>query len=344
MQRFRRGDTAATTGQGAAARWARWRVPAGLTTTLAATSLATALAVPLGTALATPASAAAPPPAPNVTPGAVASDASHQYLFYTAADGSVWAENVTHGQSTPTAVGGHLVSAPAPIFPGGALGVFGQGTDNQLWINSCDLFLYGCGNWLPLGGQITSKPGGVNRGSAGYSAYARGTDGAVWARDYYTSSRGWGPWHSLGGHVLAGTGPAASYLNGSTYVMVVGTDHQLWIEQVGVTGFVPAGGRTNASPALAAAPGANGQPAALVGFATGTNGAAYYHRFNSASPGWHWMNGMFTSGLAAADATAGAIPTIYTFGQGLNGQIYKDTTTWASYPPGGVGTWVQVTG
>ena len=341
MQRFRRSGKAVA-GDGEVARRRRRRVPAGLTT-LAAVSLAAALAVPLGTALAAPASAAAPPPAPGVTPGAVASDSSHVYLFYTAADGSVWAENVTSGETTPTAAGGHLVSAPAPFFPGGSLGVFGQGTDNQLWDNSCDLFLYGCGSWLPRGGQITSKPGAVNRGNTGYSAYARGTDGAVWARDYGTGSRNWGPWHSLGGQVLPGTGPVASYLNGSTYLMVVGTDYQLYIEQLGVTGFVPAGGRTTASPALAAAPGTAGQPAALVGFAEGTNGVGYYHRFNSSSPGWHSMGGMFTSGLASADAVQGAVPTTYTFGLGADGQVYEMTATWASYPPG-LGSWVRVTG
>ena len=342
MQRFRRGGTAAA-GDGVAARRGRRRVPARLTTTLAAASLAAALAMPLGTALAAPASAAAPPPAPGVTPGAVASDLSHQYLSYTAADGSVWAENVANGKTTPTAIGGRLVSAPSPAIPGIYLAVFGQGTDNQLWENGCNLNLsYGCGGWLPLGGQITSKPGAVSPGSASYSVYARGTDGAVWARDF-TNYSGLGPWHSLGGQVLAGTGPTAAYLNGSTYVMVVGTDHQLWIQQVGVTGFVPAGGQTNASPALAALPATSSQPAALVGFALGTNGDAYYHRFNSASPGWHWMNGTFTSGMAASEAVQKSTPATNTCALGMDGRIYEMTAFWNAYPPG-LTVWAPVTG
>ena len=343
MQRFRPDDNVISEAGGTTAERGRRRVPGGLTTALAAVSLATALAVPLGTAAATAASAASPPPpAAGVTPGAVASDASHQYLFYTAGDGSVWAQNVASGGTTPLAVGGNLVSAPSPVIPSGVLFVFGQGTDNQLWSNSCDLSLNGCGSWVSLGGQITSKPGAVSPGSASYSVYARGTDGAVWARDY-TNYSGLGPWHSLGGQVLAGTGPTAAYLNGSTYVMTVGTDHQLYIEQVGVTGFVPAGGQTNASPALTAVPAANGQPAALVGFARGTDGHGYYHRFASSSPGWQFMNGTFSSGLAAAEAVQPGIPTTYTFGLGQVPQVFEQTATWATYPPGGIGTWVPVT-
>ena len=307
--------------------------------------MALPLAATLATTFAGAASAAPPPPpATSVAPGAVAA-VNSRYLFYTAGDGSVWAENVTSGATTPTAAGGHIVSAPSPIYPGGSLLVFGQGTDNQLWWNSCDLSLSGCGSWLPLGGSLSSKPGAVYRGpnAADYSVYVRGTDGAVWGRD--RGSSGWGSWYSLGGQVLPGTGPTAAYLNGSTYVMVVGTDQQLYIQQVGVTGFVPAGGQTNVSPALTAVPGTNGQPAALVGFArgTGTDGAGYYHRFNSASPGWHSMAGAFISGLGATEATQAAIPTTYTFGQGLNSQIFEMVASWASYPPG-LGTWVPVAG
>jgi hypothetical protein len=312
---------------------------------LAAASLGAALAVPLGTALATAASAAPPPPAPGVTPGAVVA-AGEVDLVYTATGGSAWLENVTNGQSTPAPVGGHLVSGPSAIFPGGSSNrtFFGQGTDNQLWWDSCDPgSAAGCGSWQALGGAITSKPGAVFRGpgTSDYSVYARGTDGTVWARDH--SSSGWGPWHSIGGQVLAGTGPSAAYLDGSTYVMAAGTDNQLYIEQVGVTGFDPAGGATTASPALTAVPGTAGQPDALVGFARGTDNSGYYHRFASSSPGWRFMNGMFSSGLGAAEQVKAAIPTTYTFGLGQYPQAFEMTATWAAYPPGGVGTWVPVT-
>ena len=143
-------------------------------------------------------------------------------------------KNLTTGQFTPA--GGHLVGAPSAMADGPGVLVFGRGTDNQLWVNSCNLSKL-CGTWSPLGGTLTSAPGAVlGPNAADYSVYVRGTDGAVRARDH--SASGWGPWHSLGGQVLAGTGPTAAYIGG-TYVMVAGTNRELYLEKVGVTSFGP---------------------------------------------------------------------------------------------------------
>jgi hypothetical protein len=270
----------------------------------------------------------APPPAPGVTPAAAVGGVD-PYLVYTAAGGSVWIKDF--GTGRVTSAGGRLVSGPSAIEDGGSLLVFGQGTDNQLWVNSCN-GLSSCGSWLPLGGDITSKPGAVFRGpySADYSVYARGANGAVWGRDH--TMAGWGGWHSLGGNVLAGTGPAAAYLGG-TYVLAVGTDRQLYIAEAGATGFVPAGGSTTASPGLTAIPAAQGAPAALVGFARGLDSVGYYHRFLSSSPGWHSMGGRFSSGLAAATRVQAAIPDSLTFGLGTDNRAYVNSGTWTAYPP-----------
>jgi hypothetical protein len=269
------------------------------------------------------------PPAPNVTPGSAVVGTT-QVLFYTATNGSVEMKNLSSGAYT--AAGGRLTSGPSAIADGASLIVFGRGTDNQLWMNACNLF-GSCGSWLPLGGTITSQPGAVFQGpnAADYSVYARGTNGAVWSRSRTTA--GWGAWHSLGGNLLAGTGPSAAYLGG-TYVLATGIDRHLYIERAGVTGFVPAGGQTTASPALVAVPGADGQQDALVGFARGTDNAGYYHRFLSSSPGWHGMGGRLTSGLAASSYVGAAIPTTVTFGLGADNHVYRDGATWASYPPG----------
>lgn len=295
-----------------------------------------------------PAQALTPPaPAPGVTPGiAVVVESNGQYfvsvaeLFYTAADGSVWLKNLANGQVT--AVGGRLVGGPSAMGDGSSAFVFGRGTDNQLWVNSCNQ--YGlCGSWQPLGGQVTARPGAVLRGpgAADYSVYARGADGAVWARDH--SAAGWSAWHAVGGRLLAGTGPAAAkaYLDG-TYLLVVGTNRELYIEEVGVTGFEPAGGATTANPALASIPEAQGLPAALVGFARGTDGAGYYHRFLSSSPGWHSMGGRLTSGLAADLEVLATIPESITLGLGTDSQIYQNTAEWPPYPPLFMG-WRRVT-
>jgi hypothetical protein len=246
---------------------------------------------------------------------------------YTAAGGSVWIKDLSTG--VVTSAGGRLVSGPSAIEDGGSILVFGQGTDNQLWVTSCSS---SCGSWRPLGGDITSKPGAVFRGPYGadYSVYARGANGAVWGRDHTTA--GWGAWHSLGGNLLAGTGPAAAYLGG-TYVLATGTDRQLYIAEAGVTGFVPAGGSTTASPALTAYPSAQNAPAALLGFARGTDGVGYYHRFLSSSPGWHSMGGRFNSGLSASTQVQATIPNALTFGLGTDNRIYENSGNFTVYPP-----------
>lgn len=288
---------------------------------LAGAGLAAALA-------AGPASAAtAPPPAPGVAPGSTVVG-STVVTFYTASDGSVWMKNLLTGAYTPA--GGHVIAAPSAITSGASAIVFGVGTDNQMWMNSCNLS-GSCGSWQPLGGDLFSKPGAVFQGPnvADYSVYGSGLDGAVWGRTHTTA--GWGAWSSLGGDLLNGTGPSAAYLGG-TYVLAVGTNHQLYIAQAGVTGFVPVGGATTGSPALTAIPASTGAPAALVGFARGTDNVGYYHRFLSNSPGWHSMGGNLSSGLSASPGT-GAGATTLTFGLGTDSQIYESAGTWNGYPP-----------
>jgi hypothetical protein len=101
---------------------------------------------------------------------------------------------------------------------------------------------------------------------------------------------GWGAWRSLGGNLLTGTGPAAAYVTGDgPYVLAAGTNHGLYLDGPGVTAFNAVGGLTNSTPALTAIPSAQNQPAALIGFARGTDNTGYYHRFIANTPGWHSM-------------------------------------------------------
>jgi hypothetical protein len=302
---------------------------------LAGTGTAAVLAPVLA---AGPASAqTAPPPAAGVMPGS-AVVGSTPYVFYTAANGSVWMKDLNNSQVT--AANGRLVSGPSAIADGTGVLVFGRGPDNQLWFNTCNTFNL-CGSWASLGGNITSKAGAVftGPGVADYSVYARGANGAVWGRDHTTA--GWGGWHSLGGNLLAGTGPAAAHLGG-TYVLATGTDRQLYIAEAGATGFVPAGGSTTASPALTAYPSAQSAPAALVGFARGTDNVGYYHRFLSSSPGWHSMGGRFNSGLSASIQVQATIPNALTFGLGTDNRIYENNGNFTVYPPVFSGGWHPV--
>ena len=209
----------------------------------------------------TAASAAPLPPAAGVSPAVVAGGIGPIY-FYTAANGTVWTKTET-GAATQVS-NGKVVGAVSGLFNGSSIILFGVGTDHALW------FTTGSGtnwsSWASLGGSITAQPAAVYRGSAAvYSVFARGTNGVVWARDH--SSAGWGAWHSEGGYLYGGTGPSAAYFGGITYILVAGTNKQLYLAEAGLTGFKPVGGLTTATPALTTAPGA------LAGFVRGTTGS-----------------------------------------------------------------------
>ncbi len=250
-------------------------------------------------------------------------------LFYVAANGTVWTRLAG---GTPGALqqvsDGKVVSAVSGFFGAGVVALFGEAAGHQLWWTTRVSGKWA--PWSPLGGNLTSEPAAVWRGPFNYSVYARGSDGTVWARDH--TAAGWNAWHSIGGNLLSGTGPAAAFL-GSTFVMVVGTNRQLYLSQVGVTGFTAAGGLTTSTPALTVIPGA------LVGFARGTDSVGYYHRFLSTSPGWHPMGGTLSTGLAAA--AAGSVS--YTFGLGTDSQVHRNIGIWTTYPPTFTG-WTNVTG
>jgi hypothetical protein len=308
-----------------AARWKRL-LTAGAVTSLAAVGLAA------GTA--TAASAAPLPPAAKVTPAAVSGPGiSTTTFFYTAANGTVWTKPEV-GTATQVS-NGKVVGAVSGLWTGSSLVLFGEGTDHALWYATRAGNTNSWSNWASLGGGLTSAPGAVYRGSPTvYAVFVRGTDGAVWARDH--SSTGWGPWHSEGGKLYAGTAPSAAYFGGITWVLVAGTNQQMYIAEAGLTGFSPVGGLTTATPALTTAPGA------LAGFARGTNNVAYFHRFLSSSPGWHSMGGVFTSGLSAANVAIGGLFT-YTVGLGTNSQVYYDGGNWSfGYPPHFLG-WSAIT-
>jgi hypothetical protein len=279
---------------------------AGLAVAMAAGSASAAVRVPAH-------------PGHKYTPGTAAVGGT-VVMAFTAANGSVWVRNLSTGRFS--AAGGHLITGPALVASGSTVIIFGEGTNHALWENSCILG-DGCGSWASLGGVITSHAGAVFRGPGvgDYSVYARGNNGAVWGRDHNAS--GWHRWYTTGGRLLSGTGPSAAFLGG-IYILVVGTNRALFLQHLGVTGFVGVGGLTTATPALAAI------STALVGFVRGTDSIGYYHRFLSTSPGWHSMAGAFTSGLAA---TASGAKTTDVFGLGTDSRVYGNIAVWTSYPP-----------
>ena len=303
-------------------RWqGRWRTRA-LLAGMAGAGLATALVA--GATSAGAAIAAAP--AAGTAPGGVYVGNS-LVMAYTGTDHTVVVKDLANGVAFN--VGGNLTAAPALAPSGSNVLIFGPGTNHALFYKSCTL-AGSCTGWVSLGGSVTSKAGAVFQGPnvADYSVYARGGNGAVWGRSHTTA--GWGAWHSLGGSLLAGTGPAAADLNG-TFILAVGPSKQLFLSEVGVTGFQPVGGQTNASPGLAATAAPSGGQAALVGVATGTGGTGFYHRFLSNSPGWHSLGGNWSSGLTVA-GLAGTTTTT-TLGLGTDSNIWAGTQSWSTYPP-----------
>jgi hypothetical protein len=281
------------------------------------------------------------PPAPGVTPGTAVGSGTGVDMFYTGTDGVVW---ILQDVGTcplcgpPVPYGGRLVSAPAPIWTGSAEIVFGEGTDHQLWYNQLGAVLDT--PWHPLGGKLTAKPGAVSLGGGAYAVFVRGTDGAVWERVH--SGTVWHSWQRVGGQVLAGTGPTAAYLTGTSqiYVGVVGTNRQMYLKVANrSTGFFSIGGQTTADPALTAI-----SPSTLVAFSRGTNGAGYDNRYTEAEglTGWRSIGGRLTSGLAAGSGVVAGKATTYTFGLGTDNHVYEKTGTWATYPPS-FSHWSKVT-
>ena len=299
----------------------RWRtriVLAGL----AGAGLATALVAGATTAGAATAAA----PAAGTAPGG-AYVGNSLVMAYTGTDHTVQVKDLANGVTFN--VGGNLTAAPALAPSGSDVLIFGPGTNHQLYFKSCTL-AGSCSGWVSLGGSVTSKAGAVFEGPnvADYAVYVRGGNGAAWGRTHTTA--GWGAWRSEGGNLLAGTGPAAADLNGN-YLLVVGTNKQMYLAGPGEGAFTPVGGQTASSPGLAATAAPSGGQAALVAVARGTNGAGFYHRFLSNSPGWHSLGGNWNSGLTVANL-AGTTTTT-TFGLGTDNNVYAGTQSWATYPP-----------
>jgi hypothetical protein len=301
-----------------------------------AVAAAVSLVAVSGVGPAMAASAGPPAPAAGVAPSAVNSE-GFGYVFYTAVGGTVEAKSLASGGQY-TSLGGRLVGAPAAVVTAAgheglvALSIFGRGTDSALWYTTCtgeDGTINQCsGSWASLGGALSSAPGVVDG-----QVYVRGTDGALWDRDQ--TSTGWSTWSRIGGALRSTTAPSAAVtFDGNSWVLVVGTNRQLYIHEVGKTGFTAVGGTTGSTPALVAT------FTALVAFARGTDNALWYHEFLSTTPGWHSLGGDLRSGVGAFDYSPTPEPGFDTqgeYGLGTDGQIWQhtdlDSGSWSAVTP-----------
>lgn len=305
---------------------------------LAGVAAAVSLTVAFGTGPAVAAvTASAPAPAVGIAPAAVNVEGTG-YVFYTAAGGTVEVKSLASGVQYAS-LGGRLVGAPSAVVTAAgheglaAFTIFGRGTDNALWYTTCTAegpTVTDCtGSWASLGGVLSSAPGAVQNATETLSVYVRGSDGALWGRDQ--DSSGWSAWSRIGGALLSGTAPSAASAD-TTWVLVVGTNRQLYIHHVGVTGFTAAGGATGGSPALV------DSTSALVAFARGTDNALWYHQFLSSPSGWHALGGDLRSGVGAFDySPSPGTDQLAEYGLGTDGQIWQhadlDSGSWSAVTP-----------
>ena len=109
----------------------------------------------------------------------------------------------------------HIMVNSSPAAAGGY--VFVRGTDLALWWKTI------AGQWVKIGGILTSAPCAIERGTSAVDVYARGNDGGLWHLPITAGKLG--VWSELTGKILVGTDPVAS-ANGDLYV--IGTDHAVW--------------------------------------------------------------------------------------------------------------------
>jgi hypothetical protein len=291
--------------------------------------------------VASPAAAQAPVlPLAGATPAVAATgDPSAPFVFaYAGVDKHAYRAPLTSPASEES-LGGVLVGGPGlafvPASVGGptVTGPFVRGSDNVLWAFN-GFTSGGSPRWQSLGGVLTSRPGvaaGTLPSAFGGSGKAvdaviRANNGTVWDRMDFGGAK---LWHALGLGVMAGSGPAAVNVGGTEYVLAIGTDGSVWVQQH-PTGDGPysawksLGGHGSADVGVAS-------PAPGVGivFVRGTDGAVWYNEFAGTTagvtPGWHSLGGKLTSGVGAGSAPDGSTAVLVL---GTNGRIYKRTGTW----------------
>ena len=275
------------------------------------------------------AAAAVARPAAGVAPAVAWNGAgSPAILFFTGSDGHAYDAPLIPSTSAASD-GGHLVGGPGAAFVppgdlGGATGgaiLFGRGTNNALYLNVAP------GKWAGLGGRLTSRPG-VAAGSMGTTetidVAVRGGDGGAWLDHLTTTSA---TWRNLGGRVLAGTAPAAVNIGGTLYVLIVGTDHAVWVrhstDASHWSGWASLGGRLQRRTGRCDPVGRAG-----IVYARGADNALWFNEFagttTGVTRGWHSASGRITSGAGAGSVGNGTGPT-WAVALGGDGHIWANS-------------------
>ena len=170
-------------------------------------------------------------------PAAVMDTTGRIAVFALGTDGAVrMRSQITAGvdnYSDWTSIGGYGTSDLAVVqnhpqekFPFPTAYLFMRGGDNALWYNSTRNASDPWGQWVSLGGYLTSAPGaGLNRNNQA-TVFVRGGDNALWYRQAeFPGTIAFNDWTTLGG---AMNGPASVAEVNNQYVMYRGMDNAAW--------------------------------------------------------------------------------------------------------------------
>ena len=183
-------------------------------------------------------------------------------------------------------------------------------------------------SWQPLGGVLTSKPGGAAWAANRLDVFGRGTDDQMWHK--WWDGAGWYGWEPLGGVLTSGPG-VASWGSGRLDVFVKGTDQQLWHkwwDGTGWYGWEPLGGLLTSGPA--AASWGSGRLDVVV---AGVGGALWHKSFDSVWSDWEPLGGATFDDPAI---TSWGTNRADVFVKGTDGQLWhrwRDATGWQPWKP-----------
>jgi hypothetical protein len=184
-------------------------------------------------------------------PTAVVDTTGRIAVFALGTDNGVWTRSqITAGAdnySGWTTIGGKgtgdlavVQTYPQQHYPFSTAYLFMRGPDNALWYSSTSDASAPWGQWVSLGGVLTSAPGaGVNSNNQ-TTVFVRGGDNALWYRQISFPGSGFKDWVTLGGSMNGPAGVAET--NG--YVMYQGIDNAAWF----IVDTTPAAGGGNVAP------------------------------------------------------------------------------------------------
>jgi len=172
------------------------------------------------------------------SPAAVSWGTSRSDTVYVSTSGNVMLKTYAGGWKPTYSLGAPAVGVTSSSSPSiaswavGRLDVFVRGTDNHLWVTSCQaascLSSGSFSSWAVVpGGTFSGSPAAVARSPGLIEVFVHGMDDRLWMTSYTGAWNGY--WAIPGGTLGAGSSPAVTSWSGHKLdVFVIGTDSRLW--------------------------------------------------------------------------------------------------------------------